>query len=137
MLLKIGFRFGSCLVLLFNIGCRSNNLEDCRKQGQVAVLDLSKELHEIHSLEDLVKRSLKIKKKMRRLTALMIKADNYSKSRSHEELQENGVFLASDKLRYEMMRICEEIEGSKSVLEVIQEEMLDKLDLNDRKTKKL
>lgn len=117
------------------MGCQSSNLEDYHRQGRAAILDLSKDLHEVHSLEDLVKRSSKIKKKMRRLTVLMIEAENYNRKHPHEELEEKGVFFESDRLRYEMLRICEEIEGSKGILEAIQDEMLDKIDLNDRKAK--
>jgi hypothetical protein len=132
MLLKVGLY----LVLLLTLGCQSNNLEDYHKKGRTLLLDLCKELHQVNSLEDLIEKSPKLKKKMRRLTVLMIEADHYHRDHPNEEIKEKGISFESDRLCYEMLRICEEIEGARNVLETIQDEMLDKLDVNDRKTKR-
>lgn len=133
MFLKVVFYF----LLFFSVGCQSSSLENYHRRGCEAILDLSKDLHEIQSLDDLNKKSSKLKKKMRRLTALMIEVDDYSRSHPQEQIEKEHNDLESDRLRYEMLRICEEIEGARGILEAMQDEMLDKLDLHERKIKKL
>lgn len=125
-----------CLIVFLTLGCHSNTLQECRREARSIVLELSAEFHEVHTLEELIQKAPKLKKKMRQLTTLMIEAENYHRKHPKEQLQEE-TRLESDQLLYEMIRISEEIEGVKSILEELQSEMLDKLDVNDRKLRKL
>ncbi len=119
------------------MACESGqDLEDCHKQGKKILSELCKEFALIHQLDELTEASPKIKKKMRRLTALMIQADAYCKKHPHKKLVEKAHSVESDRLQYEMLRVCEEVEGAREILEMMQEEMLDKLDLYERKHKK-
>lgn len=127
-----------CVCCLFLSACSSDHLEDIYQRGQVILTDMCKELHEVHSFDDLEKKSPYLKKKMRKLTRLMIQAEHYHRKHPHrllEVVSQKTPSLISDKLHYEILRICEEIDGSQALLEVLQEEMLDKLDLNERKRK--
>jgi hypothetical protein len=121
-------------IMLFLTACHSRALEDVQKASQAILIDLCQDLHEIQTLDQLIHKAPALKKYMRRLTELMIEADQ--DHRKHPEAPYKEVSpLTSDMLRYEILRLCEDVEGSRSVLEEIQEEMLDKLDLYERKKK--
>lgn len=115
------------LLFLF-VGCGPNSLEDYRCSGESIVKDLCKDLSAVSSLEDLKEQSPQLKKKMRKLTKLMIEADFYHQEHKTEEVSYERSWM-SDKLCYELFRICEEIEGGREVIELLQGEMLDELDV--------
>lgn len=126
-------KFLFCLILILT-GCQSTALDEYHKMGCTLLINLCKDLHEVQTLEELKQKAPKLKKKMRRLTELMIEADQYHRKHPEEHLIGSNSEI-SDRLRYEMHRICEEIEGAQIVLEQLQEEILDQLDLYERKKK--
>ncbi|MEI8300263.1 MAG: hypothetical protein WCG10_01445 [Chlamydiota bacterium] len=121
------------IVLLCLYGCQSS--QDYTRKGCMLVQDLRKDFEEIHSYEDLMQKEVKLKKKMRRLTTLMIKASDVCLKDQVEGVGLNQA-LENDRLRYEMHRVCVEVEGAKNWLEDVQADMLDKLDIYERKTGK-
>lgn len=123
--------FNSLVALLCLSSCQIN--QDYVKKGHALIRDLRKDLEEIHSYEDLMQKDSRLKKKMRRLTSLMIEAADL-KEQVRGPLGDWA--LENDKLRYEMYRLCIEVEGAKSWLEDAQTDMLDKLDIYERKTGK-
>jgi hypothetical protein len=119
------------VVSLFYIGsCQTD--QDYIRKGHFIIRDLRKDFQQVHSYEDLLQKDAKLKKKMKRLTTLMIKASDFS-SKEIVEGEWSDLALENDRLRYEMHRICIEVEGSKKWLEDVQADMLDKLDIYERK----
>lgn len=121
-------------ITLFLTACHSRALEDAQKTSQAILIDLCKDLQEVKTLDQLVQKAPKLKKNMRKLTELMIEADQDYRKHPEEPCKDVSP-LTSDMLQYEILRLCEDVEGAQSVLEEIQEEMLDKLDLYERKKK--
>lgn len=122
------------VLLIFFSGCHKRGFDERLKGGETLVKEITSELSTLHSKEDCLRKKVALKKKLRKLTLLMIKGA--------EEERKNGSMASSampriysDQLYYQMLRVAEEIEGGREFLEEIQQEMLDKLDVDQRKSK--
>jgi len=122
-----------CLLLLFGLGSCQKAPE---RKGYVIIKRLRQDFEEITKEEDLAFQTPKIKKRLQKLTKLMqLAAENASKGDKRAQVPEEYL-LESDRLCYEMLRVCEEVEGARPWLENLQKDMLDKLDVYQRKTQK-
>lgn len=104
--------------------------------GEKKIKEISDVLEKLNTLEDLVSNESLLKKEFRSLAALMIEADAYYTKHHQESFRSRISRLESDRLKYEMTRICLEIEGGEAFLEKLQSEILDKIDVYERKHKK-
>ena len=66
----------------------------------------------------------------------MVEAAEYQRKHEDEELDRLNLHPTSDRLCYEFLRVASEIEGGKLFLEELQQEMLDRLDVDIRKHQK-
>ncbi|MCH9630869.1 MAG: hypothetical protein S4CHLAM37_08770 [Chlamydiia bacterium] len=117
------------------MGCSPNSYEDYRKKGDALVKSIAQDLQSVRSKEDLAKEIGPIKKKMKKLCALMIESSDYSEKHPDFHLKMDKNTLYSDQLQYELLRVCE-IEGCRKALEDVQADMLDKIDAYLRKVKR-
>lgn len=119
--------------LVFLCGCHISSCEAYKKQGKKLTHEIANEFKGVESKDDLMKRSAKIKKKIDKLTKLMIEAFHECKITTAIDSEINSS-EESDRLLYELQRVCE-IEGAQEIIERMQREALDKLDEFDKETK--
>lgn len=130
-----GIRVLFFLGLVFFVSCSSNSYEDYRKKGDILVQGIAKDLQKIRCKDDLASGIRPVKKKLKRLNALLIQSADYAEKHPQKSENIDKSTLYSDQLQYELLRVCE-IEGSKQILENLQADMLDKLDAYLRKVKR-
>ena len=123
-------------IILILTSCGPSSLEDFKEEGLSISKSMTEELHQIHSRDDLVASSPRLKKLFGDLVDLIIAA--YEFKDSHPEYHLEGVeklISNSQPLREEVSRIYR-IEGARELLEKIQEESLNRLDAYERRRTK-
>jgi hypothetical protein len=113
--------------------CNTQTIEDYRDEGKGITKNLIKELHQIHSREQLQASSVKLQKLFDNLTRVMIaaqelqqknpKLDTIELSKEDHEL--------SDRLRFELNRLYN-MEGGRAIIEKAQEKSLRRLEAFER-----
>lgn len=122
-----------CLLLLSS--CQKSSQEEFQRSGEAIVSEIIAVLSDIQAKEDCLKNKVVLKKNFRRLTSLMVKAADFERKHGMTQMQSVASRVYSDQLYYQMIRIAEEVEGGRFFLEELQQEMLDKLDIDQRKSK--
>lgn len=118
-------------ILLFAAlgACQPNSPDDFYNEGTSIVKSLILDLREVNSKEELQELSPRIKKKMHKLSSLMIMTAKYHKKHPSEAQRE---FLHSDRLYSDMLldefKRLYTIEGCQEIMEVLQRDALHKLD---------
>lgn len=125
------FFVGGCL-----LGCSPRDLEDFQASGEEVANRIALELAAVHSPKELANKKNLLKKEFRKLAKLMVEAAEYQRKHEDEELDRLNLHPTSDRLCYEFLRVASEIEGGKLFLEELQQEMLDRLDVDIRKHQK-
>ena len=125
------FFVGACL-----LGCSPRDLEDFQASGEEVANRIALELAAVHSPKELANKKNILKKEFRKLAKLMVEAAEYQRKHEDEELDRLNLHPTSDRLCYEFLRVASEIEGGKLFLEELQQEMLDRLDVDIRKHQK-
>lgn len=125
------FFVGACL-----LGCSPRDLEDFQASGEEVANRIALELAAVHSPKELANKKNLLKKEFRKLAKLMVEAAEYQRKHEDEELDRLNLHPTSDRLCYEFLRVASEIEGGKLFLEELQQEMLDRLDVDIRKHQK-
>ena len=115
---------------LLLISCTPSSYDGFRREGESVAYALAKDLEKIETLEDLKHKEGRIKKKLDKLTDLMVAFERFNQGRMGESLPEGNTFI-SDKLKSQMGRIYA-IEGGKETFENIASESLQKIQLNLR-----
>lgn len=125
------------LILIFILlsACQKNGEEEFQRAGQGLVKEIAQELSEIQCKEDCIRKKTLLKKRFRKLTHLMIKAVEHERRHTQQGFEELVSRVYSDQLYYQMLRVTEEVEGGRRFLEELQQEMLDRLDVDQRKCK--
>ncbi len=122
----------SCLLL---VSCSENVQSSMRLKGEKISLSLAKDLEEVHSAQDLKEISLTVKKKIIKLTKLMIESDKKLGKVNKGSGFEGRSHLASDRLLYEIHRLSKDPEIFK-VLKDLQRDSLENLDRIEKAKKK-
>lgn len=130
---RIKHAFLSALLLIF-VGCSTQSHAQYRKRGEALVKDISEDLQKIKTKDDLSSYVSPLKKKMKKLCALMIEAADYAEKAPKVPIEDSSS-LYSDQLQYELLRVCE-IEGVREAIENLQADMLDKIDAYYRKAQR-
>lgn len=113
---------------LLLIACTPSSYDGFRREGEGLAYALAKDLEKIETLEDLKHVEGRIKKKLDKLTDLMIAFERFNQGRMGDNVPEGNTFI-SDKLKSQMHRIYA-IEGGKETFEAIAAESLQKIQLN-------
>lgn len=117
--------------------CGSRSLEDFREEGEAISTLLIKELSHIHTRDQLLQSSPKLKQLFGALVDIIIAAQEY---REHQfsietlEFSSQSLYL-SERLREELNRVYQ-IEGARSIVEKCQEHALHRLDAFEKKIRK-
>jgi hypothetical protein len=124
------------IILLISFSCNSRSLDDYREEGQAISLNITTELREIHTREDLVAINGKLKRLFDDLVDTIIAAREYQQKHlgteySGQEASQNDQSI-SDDLRAELNRIYQ-IEGARQIIEKAQEPALNRLDAFNKK----
>lgn len=117
----------------FLVGCNPRDLEDFQASGEEVANRIALELAAVHSPKELASKKHLLKKEFRKLAKLMVEAAEYQRKHEDEELDRFNLHPTSDRLCYEFLRVASDIEGGKLFLEELQQEMLDRLDVDIRK----
>ncbi len=121
-----------CLVGVLLCACSPSSMEEFRFEGESIALKLTSDLQEVDTLADLEKIAPKIKKRLDKLTDLMLKLNKYQ-AKSHEKIQGNPPFVIGEGLKNEMKRVYA-IEGCRAYFEEISSDALQKIQLNFRES---
>jgi len=113
-----------CLVI-FALGCTPSTIDEYRREGESLAIAIASELKKVETKADLEACGPKIKKKLDKLTDLMIASQKIAIDAPKE------VTYGSQQLKKEQMRIYS-IEGGKETFEAICSEALQKIQLNLR-----
>ncbi len=108
---------------VFLCGCGPSSLSEYRREGESVALQMTKDLHQVETVGQLEALSPKIKKKLNKLTDLMIASQKYS-----ADLQQSETY-GSQLLKKELQRIYE-MDGGRECFESICGEALQKIQLN-------
>ncbi len=123
-------------VLIFAVlSCSPNSLSDFKKEGEASMLAITKELNAIHTREQLIGISPRLKELFNDIVDTIIEAREYQNSNpTHpsSELSDKNSSL-NDHLRAELNRIYQSIEGGREVIETCQKIALNKLDAFEQK----
>jgi len=128
--------FLSFLLGSFLLSCNPRDLEDFQTSGQEVASRIALELSTLHSSKEFAAKKPFLKKEFRKLAKLMVEAADYQRKHEDEEIDLLSLHPISDRLCYEFLRIASDIEGGKLFLEELQQEMLDCLDVDQRKHQK-
>lgn len=114
--------------LFLLLSCTPNSYEGFQKEGESLSYAMAKDLQKVQTLDDLSLCAPRLKKKLDKLTDLMIAAHRFSQNNLSEQpiLQETH---ASKKLQAELSRIYT-IEGGREAFEQISADSLQKIQLN-------
>ncbi len=115
------------------VGCSPNSLEDFKHEGESICRDLTEDLRQIQSREELIKKAPRLKSHFERLVDLMIEAKKFQ-----EIAEEEWIPLstgASDTLCSELKRVYR-LEAGRETIEKAQSEALLRLDAFERFQKK-
>jgi hypothetical protein len=117
--------------------CLTHSIEDYREDGEGIVRALIHELQQIHSRDELVSASTKIKRLFLDLVNVIIAAQEYREHHPSSEFPELSKenHLSSDQLRSELNRIYR-LEGGRELIEKYQEPALHRLDAYEKKLSK-
>lgn len=117
--------------------CGTRSLEDFREEGEAITLALIQELSVIHTRDQLVRSSPKLKGLFADLVDVIIDAQKYRERHPSLEVPELSPHnhLVSNQLRSEMNRIYR-LPGARPLLEKCQEEALLRLDAFEKQMKK-
>lgn len=122
-------------VSLFFVSCDSTSLENFKEEGSSVSKSLTEELSKVHSRNDLITASSKLKSLFNNLVDLIIAAyefkDSYSENLTHS-IEKNNY----SELLYEELSRVAQIEGAPELLEKIQEESLNRLDAFEKRRAK-
>lgn len=108
------------LFLVFLIGCSPTSLQELRVEADAEARKLAKELHSVETIQDVKKKSKRIKKRFHRIAKLLVESRKYGAS-------VEGVLPSGERLFIELSRVYE-IPGAQEVLERIQTESVQLLD---------
>ena len=130
--LQIIFTYTVLSLLFFSCGARS--LEDFRDEGEALSTLLVKELSHIHTREQLLQASPRLKQLFGALVDVIIAAHEY---REHKNVKDTLEFTSqslyvSECLRTELNRVYQ-IEGARRIVEKCQEHALHRLDGYEKK----
>jgi len=126
------FIFGSLLS-----SCGSRSLEDYREEAEEVTHSLIIQLDQIHTRDQLLARSAKLKRLFNDLVSVIIASQEYRQkqfARGVPPLSENN-HLLSDQLYEELNRIYA-IDGCRAIIEKCQEEALNRLDAFEKQAKR-
>lgn len=117
-----------CFLLFFLSGCGPRSLDDFEEEGEGVMRSLIEELRNIHSRNQLIASSGRLKRHYDRLVDIMIAAQNF---RDNHPGLDKGVFSGpnhelSDQLRIELNRIYQ-IEGGRQIIEKCEQNALNRL----------
>lgn len=116
------------MLLLILTSCGSRSLDDFEEEGEGVVRSLVQELQSIHSRDQLLASTGKLKRLFDRLADVMTAAEEYRNS--HPELDQSEFIRLnhelSDQLRIELNRLYK-LEGGCQIIEKCQENALHKL----------
>lgn len=117
------------LALVFLAGCGPSSIEDFREEGKKTTDAILYTLKQVHTRDELVHSSPKLKSLFNQLVETMIAAHEFKDSHFQTETAE---FADSDRelslqLKNELKRIYQ-IEGARELVEKCQEEALHRLD---------
>lgn len=126
----------SIFVILSLVGCNAKSQEDFQQDGQRIAAALTKELHAIHTRDDLVKAQAKLTKLFDDLVDVAIAGRTYHYQHAWEEIPElsRQAEQVNVRLQVELSRVCR-IEGGREILEKFQEPGLNRLDVFQKKLK--
>lgn len=111
------------IICIFLLSCSHHSLEECRRQGELEALRLAKDLESVETIQDLKILEFKIKKRLDKITDLMVAAH---KSRHIDTDFEAGE--ANERLLHAMTKIYG-LEGGQEAFEQIAVGSLQKLQL--------
>ena len=111
------------IILILLCGCGPSSLSEFRREGESVALQMAKDLHQVETIGELEEISPKLKKRLNKLTDLMIKAQKYSADAQLDET------YGSLQLKKELERIYE-IEGGRECFEAICSQAYQKIQLN-------
>jgi hypothetical protein len=115
-------------LLILLLSCQPNSLDDFQSEGASLAKSLVVDLRQIDSKEIFVETAPKVKRKIQKLTELMILAAKYqSKHLGDSGLKENSDHYYSDLLLEEFKRVYA-IQGCKEIMEGLQRDSLHQLD---------
>jgi hypothetical protein len=130
----------SILVILFFLtACGPNSLEDFRAEGEGITRSLIKEFNKIHTRDELLAATPKIKRLFQDLVDVIIHAQEFKDRHPQAESLPLNLenHLLSEQLREELNRIYR-IEGGQGIVEKAQTGALNSLDaFEQRRTKKM
>lgn len=117
------------LAILLFVSCSKSSLSDFQKEGRTILIELTAELKQIRSRDDLPAHAVRLQQLFDRLAEVMIAAQEYKSTHPDIKLAEDDddVHLLSDRLRTEFNRILR-MEGGTEIIEKAQENALNKLD---------
>lgn len=114
--------------LLITAGCGPRSLDEFEEEGEGVIRSLIQELQAIHTREQLIAASGRLKRQFERLAGIMIAAQEYVVS--HPELGKEKFVCKnhelSDRLRIELNRIYR-LEGGRQIIEKCEESALQAL----------
>jgi hypothetical protein len=118
------------LTLLLLVGCGSRSLEDFREEGEQTTRSLVAELRQIHTRQELINASPKLKPLFNKLAVTMIAAREFQRTYPDQERldlhdRDHGL---SDQLRSELNRLYQ-LDGGREIIEKCEEDALKKLSL--------
>lgn len=116
------------LVILLT-SCSSPSLEDFRSEGEATSRELTAELKQIRSRDDLLIHAPRLQTLFNRLVEIILAAESFKELQDQTtvELSVNRHSAISDQLRIELNRVLH-MEGGREVIERAQEAALNRLD---------
>jgi hypothetical protein len=121
--------------LLCLVSCGPRSQEDFRDEGETIAYSLIEELRHVHSRDDLLAKTPKLKQLFHSLVDLAIAARDFREKHPEANFLSQGSRkeeTVSDQLREELNRIFL-IEGGREIIEKAQEEALNRLDAFEKK----
>jgi len=118
----------SLILLIVFAGCSPSSTQEYRQEGEAMCRQLTKELQQVQSRDDLIKMTPHLKKRFAQFAELMMQARAFEREHAGEAMpDDDGDSLASEALMEEMKRIYR-IEGGRKIVEDSQAESLFALD---------
>lgn len=122
------------LLLFLITACSSHSLEDFREEGEAISLQITRDLKQIHSREELLASAGKLTRLFDKLVDTIIAAHEYQAKHPEAELADlsPNQRIVSEQLRIELNRIYR-IEGTRPIMERCQENALHRLDAYEKR----
>jgi len=125
------------LLLLLFVSCGRHSLDDFEEEGEGVMRSLIQDLRTIHTRDQLLSSTGRLKRLFERLVDIIIAAEEYRLS--HPEAAKDGLagpnHELSDQLRIELNRVYQ-IEGGRLMIEKCQEIALHRLDAFEKQRMK-